>query len=434
MTTATRSTSAATTEVGHRDFGRAAPVSPLHVGVVGCGTAGPAAALLLARAGHDVTLLEGADALHPVGAGLLVQPDGQWVLNEMRLLGPVSARAARVERLVGRTAAGRRVLDLSYADLAPGLAGLGVHRASLIDAFVSEIDRTPGCRLELGASVDSLARTGRGWQLRSPGGESLGDFDLVILANGARSHLRQATGLVRRAEEYPWGALWAIVPDPERIFPDQLEQVYRSNDTFLGFLPTGHAPSGQLPMVSVFWSVRNDRVESMRQASALQLRDAIVELCPKSAPVVDALVSWDQWVHARYMDVQLRRPYAPGLVCIGDAAHAMSPQLGQGVTLALQDAWSLAKSLGEHDRLGDALAAHDRDRRSTIRFYQLANRAATWFFQGDSRALAALRDTTFGPLNHVPIYRGQMLRTLAGFKRGLWDAQVRRQITGDLHP
>lgn len=401
----------------------------LRVGVVGGGTAGPAAAILLAEAGHDVTVFERAECLEPVGAGLLLQPDGQWVLAQMGLLDAVRDRAASVGRLLGHTSLGRRVLDLAYADLAPRLVGLGVHRASLIQVLVERMGSVEGCRLECGVDIAAMERREDGWFLDGPSNGTRGPYDLVVLANGARSALRASTGLVRRAREYPWGALWTILPDPGGLFPDTLEQVYRSNDTFLGFLPTGRIPGDSVQQVSVFWSVRNDAVELTRSKGARALRDSIVGLVPRSAPVVDGLTSWEQWIHARYMDVSLRQPYRDGVVCIGDTAHAMSPQLGQGVTLALQDAWALAASLRDCDTLDAALAGYARERRSAVRFYQLANRAATWFFQGDSRVLAAIRDLAFGPMNHVPIYRGQMLRTLAGFKRGILDSHVRRQLS-----
>src|SRR3954447_7924835 len=113
---------------------------PLRVAIVGCGTAGPAAALLLARAGHEVEVLERVPDPSPVGAGLLLQPTGMAVLRELGLLDAIARRGARVERLHGETDRGRVVMDIAYADLEPGLHGLGLHRGALFGALFGALD------------------------------------------------------------------------------------------------------------------------------------------------------------------------------------------------------------------------------------------------------------------------------------------------------
>lgn len=106
---------------------------------MGCGVAGPAAATFLRRRGWNVRVFERAPVLGPVGAGLLVQPTGQMVLARLGVLDEVRRRAARVERLLGVTVAGRRVMGLEYHDLAPGLHGLGVTRGALFGALLTAL-------------------------------------------------------------------------------------------------------------------------------------------------------------------------------------------------------------------------------------------------------------------------------------------------------
>jgi len=105
----------------------------LRVGIVGCGTAGPAAAAMLARLGHTVTVFDKARVLDPVGAGLLLQPSGLAVLAGMGLAEDVVLAGSVVRRMLATTPpapAGRVVLDLSYADLRPDLYGIGIRRGS----------------------------------------------------------------------------------------------------------------------------------------------------------------------------------------------------------------------------------------------------------------------------------------------------------------
>ncbi|HEV7553801.1 MAG TPA: FAD-dependent monooxygenase, partial [Kofleriaceae bacterium] len=83
----------------------------LAIGVVGAGTAGSAAAILLARAGHRVTILECVDEPGPVGAGITLQPTGQAALRRLGLLDPIEARGARIDRLCCVRRGGRPLVD-----------------------------------------------------------------------------------------------------------------------------------------------------------------------------------------------------------------------------------------------------------------------------------------------------------------------------------
>ena len=105
--------------------------SPGRIAVVGGGVAGCATAVLLRRQGHDVTLFEAVDDPRPIGAGLLLQPTGQAVLQRLGLLDDVLAHGATIDRLFGDNAVGRTVLNMSYRRFAPGCFGLGIQRGTL---------------------------------------------------------------------------------------------------------------------------------------------------------------------------------------------------------------------------------------------------------------------------------------------------------------
>src|SRR3954452_24479307 len=90
---------------------------PLRVAVIGCGTAGAAAALFLARAGHAVTVLERVPDPGPVGAGVMIQPSGLAVLERLGCEARILARGARVDRLVCQNERGVSVLSLAYEAL-----------------------------------------------------------------------------------------------------------------------------------------------------------------------------------------------------------------------------------------------------------------------------------------------------------------------------
>lgn len=118
----------------------------------------------------------------------------------------------------------------------------------------------------------------------------------------------------------------------------------------------------------------------------------MLALWPGSAPVVDQIVSHEQFAFATYRHARARR-LANGPVCvIGDAAHSMSPQLGLGTTLAVQDALALAAAVGQHSAIPGA-ALYSKRRLGVVRNYQLLSKALTPCFQAHGRGTGKNRRT-----------------------------------------
>ncbi len=364
----------------------------MRIGIVGAGTGGLAAAGLFARAGHAVDVLERAPDPGPVGAGLLLQPTGMAVLGRLGVLEEVRAGAARIERVVGTTVEGRRFMDLAYS----GEHGLGVHRGSLFTALRGAAERE-GARVLAGAEVVQRRRV---HELVDAGGATYGPYDLIVGADGARSTMRRFLPFRARIHEHRWGALWGVFPDPSNAFHGVLDQYFDGARRMAGFLPTGG------DAVSLFWSIRLDRIESARAAGLAAFRDDLLSLAPVAEPLVAGLRSFDQLLPAAYRQISLPRWHDGTLVLVGDAAHALSPQLGQGANLALMDAAALvdAPSLDEYEAA----------RRKQARFYAFGARALNAVFQNQVDAMAWPRDRLMPLAARVPWARKRMLATLSG--------------------
>jgi 2-polyprenyl-6-methoxyphenol hydroxylase-like FAD-dependent oxidoreductase len=239
-----------------------------------------------------------------------------------------------------------------------------------------------------------------------------------------RSPLRQALGCRIRDRPFTYGAIWAALPITDD-WPHRttLMQRYDGAAVMIGVLPIGRLPHDPTERCAFFWSVRVDQREAWLAAGLDAWRARVASLWPEVAPILYGLRAPSDLSFVSYSDVVVERPYCAhlNLAVIGDGAHGTSPQLGQGANLALIDALALAAELERGDTLEAALGAfHDRRRRH-VGFYQLASRWLTPFFQSDSRVLGLLRDVTFGLASQVPFAEGQMLRTLAGIKTGVFS-------------
>lgn len=368
---------------------RGTELPPRDIAVAGCGIAGLAAALLLHRDGHRVTLFERFDTPRPLGSGLLIQPTGQAVLRVLGLEAELLARGARVTRLIGHAGV-RCVLDVRYAALKRGGVGIGVHRATLF-AILHDAVLAAGIGIEAGRAITACA-DGR---LDFSDGTRTERFDLVVDAMGCRSPLVPTT------PPLAFGALWADLDWTDGFIPDALQQRYRGASVMAGVLPIGTPHHARAPRAALFWSLRGDRYAAWQAAGLAAWKAEVASLWPATAPLLDQIADPRQLTFASYAHRTLRRPIADRLIHIGDSWHSTSPQLGQGANMALLDAYALALGLRRARALPDALAEAVRLRRDQILLYQLLSRVLTPVYQSDGAAIPWLRDRVMGPVSKL---------------------------------
>jgi 2-polyprenyl-6-methoxyphenol hydroxylase-like FAD-dependent oxidoreductase len=387
----------------------------LKIAIVGYGTAGQTAAILLSRDGHAVEVFERANELGPVGAGFLLQPIGLHVLWEMGLLESALAHGRRITRLYGETPNGRGVMDMRYAELDARLFGLGMQRGALFSLLANawgDLDQVHrGCRI-VSASED-------GRRIRDESGREHGPFDLVLAADGSASSLRTAVGRPRLDRPYPWGALWCLLPQDDWSFPNELRQRYVAARKMIGILPVGTRPGDSRPRVSFFWSLPTATFDAWTSTGIEPWLDEVAELWPEVRARLDSIGDGAGLARASYRDAVPERWHRGRLVLLGDAAHAMSPQLGQGVNMALLDALAIRDALRTETSVENAITRYQRGRIAHVGAYQFWSRWLTPLFQSERDFVAKLRDLAFLPLGRLWGGRGLMLRVLSGTQHGI---------------
>jgi 2-polyprenyl-6-methoxyphenol hydroxylase-like FAD-dependent oxidoreductase len=338
--------------------------------VAGGGPAGILLGLLLARRGVRVLVLEKhadflrdfrGDTIHP--ATLEVMDD--LGLTERLLQLPHTT----VSRFAFGFGDGRQatIADLSRLPSRHRYVAF-MPQWDLLEFLSREAARYPGFELRRCSEVVGLIEEGgavRGLRYRSPDGDAEVRARLVVGADGRRSTVREAAGLVPRASSPPMDVLWFRVSrDPAEVTAT-FGQV--GGGSFLILFNRGE-----------FWQagfvIPKGSDAAVRAAGLPAFRARVAGIAPFLTDRLDEVDSWDR-VHLLTVEAnRLRRWHRPGLLCIGDAAHAMSPVGGVGINFAIQDAVVTANLLAgplRAGRLREAdLAAVQRRRQLPTRIVQ----------------------------------------------------------------
>lgn len=395
------------------------------IAIIGAGTAGLATATLLGRQGHDITVIERAKSLTAVGAGILLQPSGVGVLSEIGCLEQMQQFGHRIDALYGWTRSGRVIMQVEYAHLNErrDVFGLGVHRASLCHVLDNALAAVSH-QCWFGCEVDSIQQSAKeavvSFRRETEVHQEV--FDAVLIANGSASQLRPRS-LVRYDRQYPWGAMWLIRPLTDNLSPlnkPHLQQRYDGSSIMVGALPTGRTPGdNETRMLSLFWSLPIAAIPQW-QAEDFDLegwKSEVLSLWPELQPVIYAIQSPSELLPATYRDVIMSRWGEGRMGIIGDAGHAMSPQLGQGANMALLDASAIARAVEESHDWESVWQKYYAARCGSIRFYQKMSRFLTPLFQSRIVGAGFVRDMALPVSHRLPWVRRQMAETVSGRKQ-----------------
>ena len=308
--------------------------------IAGGGPAGMMLGYLLARRGLRVTVLEKhADFLRDF-RGDTIHPSTITVLSELglrdRFLELPLARVSTLDVVID----GERFSLVDFGTLpSPDDFLVFAPQWDFLDFLAREGADLPGFELLMSTAATGLLREGDrvvGVTATGPDGPVEIRASLTVAADGRASTLRDAARLHPLELGVPIDVLWFHLPKPRNAPPPTLGYI----DERGLVLTIDRADYYQSGLV-----IAKGGFDELRAAGLPALRERLVAIAPVLAPVVDALRDWDQ---VKLLSVQLDRLpqwWGDGLICIGDAAHAMSPVGGVGVNYAIQDAVALANEV-----------------------------------------------------------------------------------------
>jgi 2-polyprenyl-6-methoxyphenol hydroxylase-like FAD-dependent oxidoreductase len=327
------------------------PESPI---IIGAGIAGLTAAIALRHIGLEPRVYEAAGVLAPIGAGIWMAPNAMQVFDHLGLAGGVLAAGIEIERvaILRRDLTPIAVVDMDHAKARFGFPIVAIQRAALHRVLLEAVG--PGS-VALGKRVDALGGSADSPVANFADGTSAA-ADFIIGADGVHSVVRRqlfGPPAFRRTGQICWRGLVDFeLPSGLRGSTVELW----GTRTRIGVSDVGHGKA--------YWFL-------VTSATARPRTTALVDLVSGFAPIAGRLIREtppETIVEVELVDVPPRLPWARGRVClVGDAAHPMTPNMGQGGGQAVEDAFWLAQALANDDNVETSFDTFQRQRFPKVR-------------------------------------------------------------------
>jgi len=354
--------------------------------IIGGGIGGLTTAIALRKIGFQVDVYERATELKEVGSGMSLWPNAVRSLQQIdpQILSRLSTRARTLRRMLMKDENGEPIKTLPLP--ADDCSGIAIHRAELQSALALSV---PPRSIHLGYAFSRLEQRPGSVFLHFENGASA-EADLVVAADGIHSAVRKSLGLKSKLSNRPysvWRGVTNIQPEnaPRRLGLEQdgdFSESYGHGARF-GILRLGPG--------RIHWYAAANNSLLPREVPE---RAALQELFSGwHSPIPELIANAESAIHAKVQDRLSTLPWAVGRVAIlGDAAHPISPNFGQGACLAIEDAVVLASCLQSHSDLKRALRHYEHSRYPRCLEILFMSREAGRFAQFQNRALVQLRN------------------------------------------
>lgn len=346
----------------------------MKIKIIGCGFAGLSSALLLSSVEDtEIEIYEKFSEIKPIGAGIVLQPSVIPVLTELNILEKVFEFMEPIKKIIGKNINGKEIFSTYYQNE----FGMGINRSSFFSLLYNEITKKENIKIYLNHEVNEN-------ELENISKSS----DMVIICSGSKSLLNSSFEK-KINKNYPFGCLWGLV-NSEDYSENMLSQFVNSSKEMFGILPSGKINDKR--MLSVFWSINlKDQVNIKKEIDKISKYQNFL-----SEKLYEDIMSMNFSI-AEYKDIVINNYSEQNKVIIGDIAHSMSPQLGQGANMALLDSYLIYQLIKNKNDMSveEILIKYSKIRKKHLHFYSEASRFLTPLFQSNNPINGMQRDLIF---------------------------------------
>ena len=375
------------------------------IAIAGGGIGGLTLAAALSRRGIVASVLERAASFSTVGAGITMQINAMQALRQIGLADAVEAAGNRLDRLLLRDSRGgvMFVSDMQAPARQFGAPFVGIHRARLHEILLAAV---PTESVTLGFDVTQFADSGDGLTVSSSAGDELA-ADALVGADGLRSRVREQLWGSEQLR-YSGCTSWrGIVPNEGFVSADEAFESWGERSIF-GAIPLGDQ--------QLYWFTTELVPAGLQDPD--DPREIILKSLEKWHAPIGAIIRAtpaDAILRTDIFDRPPRQPWGRGRVTLlGDAAHPMTPNMGQGGGQAVEDAVVLAEELGVAENSEIALRAYERKRYTRTKFFVDNSRRASTLAHGTTPLMRFARRWI---VRHIPArLRERQMRRIFDFE------------------
>ncbi len=309
------------------------------IDIIGAGIGGLTTAVALEQKGYNVNLYEQAKTIRPVGAGIVLANNAMQVYEKLGLRKQLEAAGNRISA-IQLTTSDLKVLstmDMAYFEEKYQVNNIAIHRAELQQILVQALKKDT---LKLGYQLKDIKQTPTDLKLSFQNSEVL-PSSLVIAADGQNSIIRNqlfSENKLRNARQICWrGIVDYILP---KEYQHLLTEAWGKGDR-IGFV--------QISPNKVYWFALKSFKKTTDEFPLEQLNSFFNHFHPLAKELLKATPIEN--IHtSEMMDLYpIKNWYKPNICLLGDAAHATTPNMGQGAGQSIEDAWILAECLHKYE-------------------------------------------------------------------------------------
>jgi 2-polyprenyl-6-methoxyphenol hydroxylase-like FAD-dependent oxidoreductase len=348
--------------------------------IIGAGIAGPVAALLLQRAGIDAEIYEARDTSEDYASSWLVMAcNGLDVLKTLGLDDPVSVEGSPIPRMILSSGKSKRFGEVpNSARSEVGAPSIVVKRGAL-NRILREEARRQGIKIAFGKKLHSLELAGEPGVIATFADGTTAEGSFLIGCDGIHSRTRQLINPGAPSPEYTGMMSTGGFTRGLNLPPthDTLHLVFGK----LAFIGYHISSSGEISWFVNFPQTQEPGRSEVNEIESDEWQQRMLDLLREEQPFIrDIIGATERITGYPIYDIATQPLWHKGpVVLVGDAIHAVSPNAGQGASLAMEDAIVLAQCLRDIPELEQAFATYERLRRERVeRMVQYAHSLGSW--------------------------------------------------------